>query len=82
MLLLDEYTSALDAITERAINDILLDLKGESTILVVAHRLSTIKGADLVIVMEDGIVKESGTIPELLKQDGTFKQMYLNQNLA
>lgn len=82
MLLLDEYTSALDAITERAINDILLDLKGVSTILVVAHRLSTIKGADLVIVMEDGIVKESGTIPELLKQDGTFKQMYLNQNLA
>lgn len=82
MLLLDEYTSALDAITESAINDMLMDIKGKSTILVIAHRLSTIKGADLVIVMEDGKAKEVGTIPDLLKQNSTFKQMYQNQSLA
>lgn len=82
MLLLDEYTSALDAITESEINAILKNIKGKATILVIAHRISTIKGADLVAVMHEGELREIGTIPELLKRDGIFKEMYEKQTLT
>jgi len=81
MLLLDEYTSALDAITESEINEILTSLKGEVTVLVIAHRLSTINGADLVAVMHEGELKELGTVPDLLKQGGIFKDMFEKQTL-
>lgn len=81
VLLLDEYTSALDAITESKLNDTLLKLKGKQTILIIAHRLSTIKNADKIIVIDKGIVAESGTINELLDKKGIFYSMYEHQKL-
>lgn len=81
IILLDEFTSALDAITENELNQTLLSYKGEKTIMIVAHRLSTIKHADKVIVIEQGDVKEFGTIPELIEMQGTFYELYSHQKI-
>lgn len=81
IILLDEFTSALDAITEHELNQTLLNFKEEKTIIVVAHRLSTIKNADKVIVIEQGDIKEVGSIPELLELEGTFYELYQHQKL-
>ena len=79
ILLLDEFTSALDAATE---DEILagLDtaLKGITTVTV-AHRLSTVRHADRILVMEHGEIKESGTFPELLEKEGLFYSLYQKQ---
>lgn len=81
VLLLDEYTSALDAITESKLNDTLMKLKGKQTILIIAHRLSTIKNADKIIVIDKGTIVEFGTINELLERKGIFYAMYEHQKL-
>ena len=76
MLILDEATSAVDVMTEVKINkafDLLMDGK---TSFVVAHRLSTIKHADLILVMKDGNVVDSGTHEELLNKGGFYKDLY------
>lgn len=65
LLVLDEATSALDAETEQAITTILDDLGGEVTLLVIAHRLSTVMNADLVIYLEEGGVVAEGTFAEV-----------------
>ncbi len=77
ILLLDEATSALDNTTEIAIQEALDTLKEGRTTIVVAHRLSTIKNADKIIVIVDGKVKEEGKHNELMKnQDGIYKKLY------
>lgn len=81
IILLDEFTSALDAITEHELNQTLLNFREEKTIMIVAHRLSTIKHADKVIVVEQGGIKEVGSIPELLELKGRFYQLYTHQQL-
>ena len=60
ILLLDEATSALDAESERVVQDALDRLMVDQTTMVVAHRLSTIKGADLIAVVKDGVIAEKG----------------------
>ena len=60
ILLLDEATSALDAESERVVQDALDRLMVDRTTVVVAHRLSTIKGADLIAVVKDGVIAEKG----------------------
>ena len=65
LLVLDEATSALDAETEAAISDSLMRLKGNLTLVVVAHRLSTIKNADLIYVVDGGKIVASGSLEEL-----------------
>jgi ATP-binding cassette subfamily C protein len=62
---LDEATSALDAETEDLISQALVQLKGESTLVIVAHRLSTVRNADLVIYMERGEIQAAGTFNEV-----------------
>lgn len=75
-LLLDEATSSLDGENERFIQEALDRLHGQLTILVIAHRLSTVQKADRVVVLEAGRVVESGTPAELsLKVDGAFRRM-------
>ena len=75
-LLLDEATSSLDGESERLIQDALERLHGQLTILVIAHRLSTVQKADQVVVLEAGRVVESGTPAELSRrEDGTFRRM-------
>lgn len=66
----DEATSSLDALTEATIMRSLKAATGEKTSLFVAHRLSTIKDADIIYVLEDGKVAEKGTHAQLLTKEG------------
>lgn len=72
ILILDEATSALDHESERLIQESIEALKGTMTIIIVAHRLSTIMGADRLIVLENGVVIEEGAPEELLKKEGSY----------
>ncbi|MBO5879299.1 MAG: ABC transporter ATP-binding protein [Clostridia bacterium] len=79
ILILDEATSALDNTTEVLIQEALDELCKGRTTLVVAHRLSTIRGADEIAVVENGRVTERGTHDSLIALDGTYKNLYALQ---
>lgn len=79
ILLLDEATSALDATSEALIREALDRLTEGVTTIVIAHRLSTVLGADQIYVLADGRVQECGTSDELLRQDGMFKTLFDQQ---
>jgi ATP-binding cassette subfamily B protein len=72
VLIFDEATSALDTESERAIQANLLQFKTGRTCVVVAHRLSTIRDADLIVVLEQGRVAESGTHDDLMNRRGLY----------
>ena len=76
ILILDEATSALDNTTELLIQKALDELCKGRTAIVVAHRLSTIRNADKIIVISDGKIKEEGTHDELIRQNGAYKLLY------
>ena len=76
ILLLDEPTSALDAHSEDAIHATLTQLSEGRTTLVIAHRLSTVRGADRIIAMADGRAIEQGTHDELMAQGGLYSKLY------
>lgn len=77
-VILDEATSALDTVTEAALHNALTGfLKGRTT-LIVAHRLSAVKQADIIYVLEDGQVSQMGTHRELVEQDGLYQTLYGN----
>ncbi|MCB9991791.1 MAG: ABC transporter ATP-binding protein [Rhodospirillales bacterium] len=76
ILLLDEATSALDTESERAIQKSLESLQKGRTVLVIAHRLSTVQQADQIIVLEDGHIRESGNHAELVAEKGLYARMY------
>jgi ABC-type multidrug transport system fused ATPase/permease subunit len=82
ILVLDEATSALDSETEQNIKNSIEELKGKYTILVVAHRLSTIKDADKIVFMDNGAIIEVGTFTELLSNNKKFKKMVELQNVS
>jgi ATP-binding cassette subfamily B protein len=75
-LLLDEATSAVDNITVKSIRESLKSRGKGRTILTVAHRLSTVKGADEIIFLEKGEVKERGNHTELLNRRGSYYEMW------
>lgn len=75
ILILDEATSALDSETERAIQDNIDQLKGQYTILIVAHRISTIKNADRIVVMSKGEITDIGSFNELLERSSYFRKL-------
>jgi ATP-binding cassette, subfamily B, heavy metal transporter len=79
ILVFDEATSALDSRTEQAIQAELRDIAQGKTTLVIAHRLSTIAHAHNILVMNDGIVVESGSHAELLEKNGRYAQMWAIQ---
>lgn len=76
ILLLDEATSALDTESEKFIQQQLDELQRTRTSIVVAHRLSTIENADLILVVEDGKILESGDHKTLIKKDGMYAQLH------
>ena len=76
ILILDEAASALDAESERLVQESIEELQGDLTILIVAHRLSTIVRADRIFVLEGGSIVESGTRENLLALNGRFRQLY------
>jgi subfamily B ATP-binding cassette protein MsbA len=82
ILLLDEATSALDAESEAAVQEALARLRQGRTTIVVAHRLATVRDADLIVVMADGGVLECGTHEDLLADDGAFARLVRAQALA
>lgn len=79
ILILDEATSALDNTTEILIQQALDELCKGRTTIVVAHRLSTVRNADQIIVIESGQIVEMGTHDELMKKDGIYKVLYSQQ---
>lgn len=78
-LVLDEATSALDNMTEMQVQAALSELSKGRTTLVVAHRLSTVKNADEILVVSDGLVTERGTHEELLETGGVYAELYRYQ---
>jgi ATP-binding cassette subfamily C protein CydCD len=82
ILILDEATSHLDAINERAVRDALARLKTDRTTIVIAHRLSTIRDADTIVVLDEGQVAESGTHESLLARGGLYAQLVQHQLAA
>lgn len=79
MLILDEATSSIDTRTEIRVQNAFAKLMKGRTSFVVAHRLSTIKEADVILVMRDGDIVEQGTHEALLKTDGFYAQLYYSQ---
>ena len=79
MLILDEATSSIDTRTEMKIQNAFARMMKGRTSFIVAHRLSTIREADTILVMRDGQIVESGTHRELLKQNGFYAELYNSQ---
>lgn len=80
VLILDEATSQLDSRSERAIHGALARLRGGRTILIIAHRLSTLTRADRILVLDRGRLVESGTHQELLRQQGRYANLWRLQS--
>ncbi len=79
ILLLDEATSALDAESENLVREALDSLTKDMTVIVIAHRLSTVLEADKIMVVQDGSVIEQGNLDELMARDGSFRKLFDQQ---
>ena len=82
ILLLDEATSALDTESEAAVQQALATLRKGRTTIVIAHRLSTVRDADLVVVLDAGRAVEQGTHAQLIDHDGLYARLVRSQDLA
>ena len=79
ILLLDEATAALDTESERLVQESIDKFRKNRTVLIVAHRLSTVVNADRIYVMKDGRILESGTHQELLQKQGEYSSLVKDQ---
>ncbi|MEV4875970.1 ABC transporter ATP-binding protein [Streptomyces cyaneofuscatus] len=82
LLLLDEVTSQLDAVNEQALRDVILELAEQTTVLVIAHRLSTVRHADRIVVLEEGRVRTAGMHEELIASDDLYRELATTQLAA
>ena len=79
ILILDEATSALDTLSEASVQEALDTLMSKRTTIIIAHRLSTVRNADLIVVLQDGAIVQIGKHSELLLQDGVYRNLYAMQ---
>jgi ATP-binding cassette subfamily B protein len=79
MLILDEATSNVDSRTEIKIQEAMTELMRGRTCFIIAHRLSTIKNADRILVLQDGVITESGNHDELISKGGFYSTLYNSQ---
>jgi len=79
ILILDEFTSAVDAATERLIRAALVELMRGRTTFVIAHRLSTVRSADMILVLKNGRLVDSGTHEELLDSSTVYREIHASQ---
>ena len=80
ILILDEATSALDSESEKEVQAGINNLMQRRTTFVIAHRLSTVTGADKIVVLDNGRIMETGSHEELLKREGRYHSLYTSQN--
>jgi ATP-binding cassette subfamily B protein len=82
LLILDEATSALDYLTERTLcENLRRELRGD-TVFFITHRLGTIRNADAILLMENGLLQEAGTHPELIEKRGLYYALYRQQDAS
>lgn len=81
IIIFDESTSSLDNISQNQIKKSIDNIKGKSTVVIVAHRLSTIKNVDKIFFLEHGEIVDSGTFEELYKRNKKFKTIFLAENI-
>lgn len=81
IILFDESTSSLDNIAQNQVKQSIDNIKGKSTVVIVAHRLSTIKNVDKIFFLENGEIVDSGTFKELYTRNKNFKTIFLAENL-
>lgn len=79
VIIMDEASSALDPISEAEINKTIMDQLGDKSMIIISHRLSTIKHVDKIYYMENGQIVESGTHSDLMKLNGKYAEMYTVQ---
>ena len=81
IIIFDESTSSLDNISQNLVKQSIENIKGKSTVVIVAHRLSTIKNADVIFFLDNGKIVDQGTFKELYKKNKDFKKMFLAEDL-
>lgn len=81
VILFDESTSALDNFSQEYVKESINSIKGKSTIVIVAHRLSTIKDVDTIFFLDEGKIIDSGSFDELFARNEKFKRMFLAENI-
>jgi len=79
IMVMDEATSSVDTKTEQLINGMTSDLLKDKTSFIIAHRLSTVKNADIIILVDNGQIVEMGSHRELLKKQGAYYNLYTSQ---
>ena len=79
IMILDEATSSVDTRTEKHIQDAMIRLMKDRTCLIIAHRLSTVRDADLIVVMDEGHIVETGNHTELMRNHGKYHELYMTQ---
>ena len=82
LLICDEATSALDSASEKKVQEATSNMMKNCTTFLVAHRLSTIRNADKIVVLKSGQIEQLGTHDELMAQDGTYRELYTTQQKA